>query len=53
MNIVVVIEMTELETDYVGKRFLCKAAPFRRQMTTVTRVAAIQVAADGQGQVRD
>ena len=31
MNIVIVIEMTELEGNRVGKRFLCEAAPLRRQ----------------------
>ena len=31
MNIVIVIEITELEANRVGKRFLCEAAPLRRQ----------------------
>ena len=31
MNIIIVIEMTELEANRVGKRFLCEAAPISSQ----------------------
>ena len=31
MNIIIVIEMTELEANCVGKRFLCEAAPLSSQ----------------------
>ena len=31
MNIITVIEMTELEANRVGKRFLCEAAPISSQ----------------------
>ena len=31
MNIIIVIEMTELEANHVGKRFSCEAAPLRSQ----------------------
>ena len=31
MNIIIVIEMTELEANHIGKRFLCEAAPLGSQ----------------------
>ena len=42
MNIIIVIEMTELEANRVGKRFLCEAAPISSQ-TQKTSSSVIMV----------
>ena len=36
MNIIIVIEMTELEANRVGKRFLCEAAPISSQTQKIS-----------------
>ena len=46
MNIVIVTEMTELEANRVGKRFLCEAASLRRQ-TQKTRSSNKQLKTPG------